>query len=292
MSQNEIPPPNFKSTNATTSPPLLVPTALELATNQGVTPKRMHRKRGRGALGLLVVIAVWEIASLFIHDPVILPTVQATVTTLFHYINNPYPSEGVTLWQDALISLGRILAGFTLGTIIGVAIGATMASVRLIKDLIDPIIEVTRPLPPLAFIPLFIVWFGIGEASKVILIMVGVIPIMAIATVSALEAVPPELLEAGKVLGAGPGYNLLHVRVRAALPGIVTGMRIAMGVSWTSIVAVEMIAATSGVGYVILQAGSYLVTSLVFTGIILISALGLFLDAILRLLLRRLGPTR
>jgi ABC-type nitrate/sulfonate/bicarbonate transport system permease component len=266
----------------------LAPTAIEL---DEWLPRRRHGGQAmRWGLGLLAAAVVWEIAAIVVDDPVILPSIQTTVSTMVHYMSAPYPSEGEPLWGHALVSLARILTGFVIGTLAGVALGAAMASVRVIKDLIDPIIEITRPLPPLAFIPLFIVWFGIGELSKVLLITVGVVPIMAIATVSALDMVPTELIEAGRVLGAGRAYNLLHVRVRAALPGIVTGMRIAMGVSWTSIVAVEMIAATSGIGYVILQAGSYLVTSLVFSGIIIISVLGLALDSLLRLLLRRLGP--
>lgn len=254
-----------------------------------LSPRKRRGLRFRGSLGIILVIVVWEVASLVIRDPVILPSVPSTVGILIHYLSHPYPSEGVTLWQDALVSLGRILSGFVLGSIAGITIGSIMASSRIIKDLVSPIIEVTRPLPPLAFIPLFIVWFGIGEASKVILVTIGVVPIMAIATLSALEAVPVELLHAGRVLGASPWHNLLHVRVRAALPAIITGMRIAMGISWTSIVAVEMIAATSGVGYVILQAGNYLVTNLVFTGIIIIAVLGLVLDSLLRLLARRVG---
>jgi NitT/TauT family transport system permease protein/taurine transport system permease protein len=266
----------------------LAPTALDLG--EIAHAAQRGNRLLRRIIGLVGFVAVWEIASLVIGDPVILPSVQRTLSTFIHYMGQPYPSEGVPLWEDALVSLARIMAGFILGAFAGVIIGAAMASVRIVKDLVDPIIEVTRPLPPLAFIPLFIVWFGIGETSKVLLIMFGVVPIMAIATVGALEAVPNELLEAGRVLGASPRYNLLHVRIRAALPGIVTGMRIAMGVSWTSIVAVEMIAATSGVGYVIIQAGSYLVTSLVFSGIIIISVLGILLDSGLRLLLRRLGP--
>jgi ABC-type nitrate/sulfonate/bicarbonate transport system permease component len=266
----------------------LAPTAIEL--EEWVPRRRQGGQALRWALGLIAAAAAWEIASVIVNDSVILPSIQTTVSTMVHYMSNPYPSEGVPLWDHALVSLGRIMTGFVIGTLAGIALGAAMASVRIIKDFVDPLTEITRPLPPLAFIPLFIVWFGIGEVSKVLLITIGVVPIMAIATVSALDTVPVEFIEAGRVLGAGRGYNLLHVRVRAALPGIVTGMRIAMGVSWTSIVAVEMIAATSGVGYVILQAGSYLVTSLVFSGIIIISALGLGLDALLRLLLRRLGP--
>ncbi len=174
----------------------------------------------------------------------------------------------------------------------GVAIGSLMHAVRPVRYLVDPIIEVTRPLPPLAFIPLFIEWFGIGEMPKVVLIFVGVLPIMVIATLAALDSVPMELELCARTLGASRRYTLSHVQVRAAIPGIVTGMRIAMAGSWTSIVAAEMIAATSGVGYLILQAGNYLRTSLVFCGIISIGIMGLLLDACLRLLLRWADPAR
>ena len=112
-----------------------------------------------------------------------------------------------------------------------------MHAVRPVRYLVDPIIEVTRPLPPLAFIPLFIEWFGIGEMPKVVLILVGVLPIMVIATLAALDSVPLELELCARTLGASRRYTLSHVQVRAAIPGIVTGMRIAMAGSWTSIVA-------------------------------------------------------
>lgn len=254
--------------------------------NASVRSRRLLRK----AAGLAVALAVWEVAAAVIQDPVVLPSVQNTLETLVHYMGHPYPTEGVPLWHDALISLGRILVGFGAGVVIGVLAAALMASVRVVRELADPIIQATRPLPPLAFIPVFIVWFGIGETSKIVLIVVGVVPIMIVSTLSALDEVPVALLQAGRVLGAGPIYNLFHVRVRAALPGIVTGMRLAMGISWTSIMAVEMIAATSGVGYVILQAGNYLVTGLIFSGIILISIMALVLDALLLLLVWCLDP--
>lgn len=166
-----------------------------------------------------------------------------------------------------------------------------MASVRPLRHVLDPLIELTRPLPPLAFIPLFIVWFGIGETSKFLLLVLGVVPIMIIATVAALDSVPPELVKASRSLGASPLHALVSVRLRAAVPGIVTGMRLAMGGAWTSIVAVELIAATSGLGYLINNAGVNLQTSLVLSGILAISLLGLAFDGLLRLLGRLADPT-
>jgi NitT/TauT family transport system permease protein/taurine transport system permease protein len=173
-----------------------------------------------------------------------------------------------------------------------VALGAGMSASRVVRHAIDPVIEVLRPLPPLAFIPLFIIWLGIGEMPKEVLIMIGVIPVMAVTTVAALDEVPDDLRLCARTLGASSRYTMLRVQIRSALPGILTGMRIGMAGAWTSIVAAELIAATSGLGYLIMQAGDYLNTALVFSGIITIAILGLILDALLRGLLLLADPSR
>ena len=167
-----------------------------------------------------------------------------------------------------------------------------MSASRVVRHAIDPVIEVLRPLPPLAFIPLFIIWLGIGEMPKEVLILIGVAPIMAVTTVAALDEVPEDLRLCARTLGASPRYTMLRVQIRAALPGILTGMRIAMAGAWTSIVAAELIAATSGLGYLIMQAGDYLNTALVFSGIIMIAIIALVLDACLRGLLLLADPSR
>lgn len=243
-----------------------------------------------GLLGVVCIIVAWWLAALIVSDNVILPSPWATGRTLLHYLGRRYPARGDTLLGDTAISLARILIGFAWGAVVGTVLGALMAAVRPVRLIVDPLIELGRPLPPLAFIPLLIVWFGIGELPKIVLIGLGVIPIMVVSVVAALDAVPEEYIEAARSLGASPRYALLHVRVRAALPGVITGLRLAMGISWTSIVAVEMIAATSGLGYVILEASNYLVTPLIFSGIVLIAAVALVLDGLLRLVRRLAAP--
>ena len=191
-----------------------------------------------------------------------------------------------------VVSGRRILIGFVIGVGGGVLLGSAMWSWRPLRAISDPVVELTRTLPPLAFIPLLIVWFGIGELPKFVLIIMGVLPIMIVSTVAALDNIPPELSDCARTLGASPLYALWHVQVRAALPGIITGMRLSMGAAWASIVAVEMIAATSGIGFLILQAGNYLRTSLVMSGIIAIAVVGIFFDTLLRGLLRIADPSR
>ncbi|QXJ20313.1 ABC transporter permease [Actinomadura graeca] len=253
---------------------------------------RSYRRIWAGAAALGLALVLWEAAALVIGDAVTLPTVTETARTFARYLTRPYPEvQGKTLLEDALISTGRILAGFLLGTAAGLLLGASMAGVRVVRELADPIIGVMRPLPPIAFIPLLVVWFGIGETSKIALIFFGVLPVVTVATLGALDAVPSDLLNASRSLGASPLRTMLHVRLRAAVPGVITGMRLAMGGAWTAIIAAEMIAATGGVGFLILQAGNYLQTPLIFSGIAEIAVLGFAFDGLLRLLLRLADPT-
>ena len=264
----------------------------DLAQHRAAIRRARLRRIGLGTAGLVVLLGLWQLIAMLLNDPVALPTVNATVQAFGHYLTHPYPSQSKTLPGDLAISLERILVGFAIGTVIGVTIGAAMSANQIIRQLIDPVIEGIRPLPPLAFIPLFIVWFGIGELPKEVLLVFGTVPIMTVATVAALKEVPDDLRLSARTLGAARGYTLVHVQIPAALPGIVTGMRFAMAGAWTSIVAAEMLAATSGVGYLISQAGSYLNTSLVFAGIITIAITGLILDACLRGLLLLVDPSR
>jgi ABC-type nitrate/sulfonate/bicarbonate transport system permease component len=258
---------------------------------------RRARKRARvrrlatGAAGLFGLAVVWQVVAMLANS-LFLPSVTQTMQTFAHYIDRPYPSQGSPLWLDAVVSLRRIMLGFAIGCIAGVVLGAAMSASRIARHLIDPVIEVLRPLPPLAFIPLFIIWFGIGELPKEVLIVIGVAPIMAVTTVAALDQVSDDLRLCARTLGASSLFTLLHVQVRSALPGIVTGMRIAIAGAWTSIVAVELIAATNGLGYLIMQAGDYLNVGLAFSGIITIAILGLTLDACLRGLIYVADPSK
>jgi ABC-type nitrate/sulfonate/bicarbonate transport system permease component len=264
----------------------------DLAVHRRDVRRARARRIGTGAAGLVVLLLLWQGAAAILHDAVILPSVTQTARSFAHYLTRPYPSQSKPLADDLLISLQRIMVGFAIGTVLGVAAGSAMSANRVVRHLVDPVIEVIRPLPPLAFIPLFIVWFGIGEMPKEVLIVFGVIPIMAVATVAALDEVPDDLRLCARTLGASRAYTLLHVQIPAALPGIVTGMRFAMAGAWTSIVAAEMLAATSGVGYLISQAGDYLNMGVVFAGIITIAIAGLALDACLRGLLLLVDPSR
>src|SRR3954470_3715754 len=165
----------------------------DLAAYRRARRRARTRRLGTGALGLAVLVVLWQLVAMLISDPVFLPSVSQTVASFAHYFVHPYPSQGKPLWYDALTSLRRVLIGFALGAVIGVALGAAMPASRIVRHAVDPVIEVLRPLPPLAFIPLFIIWLGIGEMPKEVLILIGVAPIMAVTTVAALDEVPDDL---------------------------------------------------------------------------------------------------
>jgi len=259
---------------------------------------RRARRRARarrfvtGVAGIAALLLLWQVAAMILNDAVALPSVSQTVSVFLHYLNRPYPAQGKPLWFDLYISLRRILIGFVIGVAVGIAVGSAMSASRVVRHLIDPVIEIVRPLPPLAFIPLFVVWLGIGETPKIVLIIVGVVPLMAVMTVAALDEVPEDLRLCARTLGASRPYTLIHIQIRAAVPFILTGMRLAMAGAWSSIVAVEMIAATSGLGFLIMQAGDYLDTALAFAGIVTIALAALILDAGLRGLLLLADPSR
>lgn len=265
---------------------------LAFANESDQAAKAAHRERLIVATSTIAgLLVVWQLAAQFvIADNSLLPGPVSVIRTFIYYLSHPYPSRSGTLEFQLVYSILRILTGFVAGVVVGVGIGSLMSVSRYIRYAIDPLVEFMRPLPPLAFIPLLVVWFGIGELPKVVLIFIGVVPIMVISTLAGLDAVAKELMDAAMTLGATKSYALWHVKVRAALVQIVTGMRLAIGVSWTSIVAAEMIAARHGIGFVILEAGNYLDTALVFAAIITIGVVGLTMDWGLRRLLRILKP--
>jgi ABC-type nitrate/sulfonate/bicarbonate transport system permease component len=264
----------------------------ELIAHRRARRRARSRRVATGAAGIAALLLLWQAAAMILNDQVALPSVAQTVQQFLHYLDHPYPAQGKPIWFDLYISLQRILIGFIIGVACGIALGAAMSGSRVMRHLVDPVIEILRPLPPLAFIPLFIVWLGIGEMPKEVLIIVGVVPLMAVTTVAALDEVPDDLRLCARTLGASSRYAMLHVQIRAALPFILTGMRFAMAGAWSSIVAVELLAATSGLGFMIMQAGDYLDTALVFAGIITIAMAGLLMDAGIRGLLLLADPSR
>jgi len=197
---------------------------------------------------------------------------------------------GQSLISDIGVSLFRLAAGFVVATAIGIPLGIAMARITWVYNAVDPLVEFFRPVPPLAYIPLLVVWFGIGETPKVVLIAVGTAPIIIINAMSGVRSTPPVRLRVAQCLGASRWQMFRCVILPSALPEIFTGLRVANGVAWTCLVAAELIAAQSGLGWLVQSAGQALRVSIVIAGIILIGILGYATELVIRFFERLLVP--
>ena len=198
--------------------------------------------------------------------------------------------QNFTLWEHTRYSLQRVLLGFLFGALIGIPIGYAMGLTNWSRGWFDPIVEFMRPVPPLALIPLMIIWFGIGEMSKVILLFLAALWIMIIAARAGVSGVAITKVHAAYSLGASKWQILTKVIVPNSLPEIFTGARVAMGVCWGTVVSAELVAAEVGLGKMIVVASKFQLTDIVIVGIILIGIIGFMIDVGMRKLENWLVP--
>jgi len=242
-----------------------------------------------GAATLLGLVAVWALASaLGWASPVFLPAPGRVWQALVRAATEGYANA--TLWQHMGASLWRVGAALVCTMAVGVPAGLVIATSRVGRGLLDPLVEFIRPLPPLAYLPLIIIWCGIGEPSKILVIGIAMLAPIVISTVSGVRAATEGQIRAARAFGATRGQLVREVMLPAALPSILTGMRIALGAGWTTLVAAELVAATRGLGYMIQSAAQFLVTDMVIAGILVISALATVSEFTLRALERRFLP--
>ncbi|WP_419929681.1 ABC transporter permease [Candidatus Poriferisocius sp.] len=219
-----------------------------------------------------------------------LPSPGQVWDATWDFARNGY--SGFTLWQHLWLSFSRLAKGLFWGVAIGVPIGLAMGLSSRWRGIFDPIVELLRPIPPLALIPLFIVWFGIGEEGKVNLLLFAAIWIMIIAARSGVLAVNTTKVHAAYSLGASKAQVLRHVILPNALPEIFTGLRVAIGVCWGTLVAAELLGASSGLGFTIFKARQFFLLDLMLSAVILISILGVTMDVAMRMAEKRLIPWR
>ena len=194
-----------------------------------------------------------------------------------------------TLWQSIWASSRRILLGWGLGIAVGVPLGLVMGRVKLVRELLDPYIEFFRFIPPIAFVTLAIIWLGIGEASKVVLIFYTSVFIVAINTIAGAMSTDENKLRAAASLGASKSQILRTIVLPSTVPHIVTGSRLAMGNSFLTIVSAEIVAAEHGLGALIWTSRNYGHIDWVFVGIIALGAVGYLFDRVVRLAVRPLS---
>ena len=200
--------------------------------------------------------------------------------------------RNITLWDHIWISVYRVLSGVFYGTLVGVPLGFAMGLSSVARGLFDPIVEFIRPIPPLALIPLIILWFGIDEFAKIFLLFLASLFIMTIAARAGVSSVRISKVHAAYSLGASKRQILLRVVLPNSLPEIFTGLRTSMGVCWGTVVAAELVAADRGVGSMIMIAKNFLQTDIVVIGIIIIALIGFSIEILMRVLENKLIPWR
>jgi NitT/TauT family transport system permease protein len=229
--------------------------------------------------GILAVIVIWELATAYLHmfKPVILPPPSTVLMTMIGMIGDG------TLFVHAGYSLMRVVLGFLAAALIAIPLGIAMGWVKEISYIVDPITEVLRPIPPIAWIGVAILWFGLTLTTAVFLVFMGAFFPILLNTISGVRSVDKKLTEVAYTFGAKDLEVLRKVVIPAALPTIFTGMRVGMGIGWMCVVAAEMVAVEYGLGMVIIQAKDFLQTDRVFVGMITIGILGLAINVIFQL---------
>jgi taurine transport system permease protein len=231
------------------------------------------RMTGKGSLA-------FEPAKGWQMEAIWLPAPEAVVSRLIEISSEGY--QNVTLWENLGWSIYRVIVGFVLGSLVGIPLGYAMGLNDWFRGWFDPIVEFMRPVPPLALIPLIIIWFGIWETGKISLLFLAALWIMVIAARAGVSGVSISKVHAAYSLGASKGQLLWKVIVPNSLPEIFTGARVAMGVCWGTVVAAELVAAEKGAGKMIIAASKFQNTDIVIMGIILIGIIGYGIDILMR----------
>lgn len=226
----------------------------------------------------------WAVTALEWVDPLFLPSPGAVARRFFSWLLTG------DLIADAAISIFRVTAGFLLSAVMALPLGLVIGAYRPVRAFFEPLLEFARYLPAVAFVPVVLLWAGIGESSKIIVIWIGTFFQMVIMLSEDVARVPMPQIEAARTIGATDREVLTLVLLRSALPAMFDTLRITLGWAWTYLVVAELVAANSGLGYAILKAQRFLQTDRIFVGIIVIGLIGLGCDQILRLAHRQLFP--
>ena len=240
-----------------------------------------------GSVAVLVFVW-WLVTTMGWVKPLFVPSPQSVLTKFAQIWREGFTNTSFI--EHILISTARVFGAFLLACAIGLPLGLAMGMSPLIRGIFDPPIEFYRPIPPLAYLPLMIIWFGIGETSKVLLIFLSVFAPVVLGARSGVKSAAIEQIHAAYSFGATRWQVMRHVILPSAMPEILTAMRVGIGFGWTTLVAAEMVAATSGLGYMVLSASQFLQTSVVIMGIFVIATIAFGFDLLMRFLERRLVP--
>jgi taurine transport system permease protein len=231
---------------------------------------------------VLTIFILWFIvAELKIFPEYFIPAPASVLESFLEIAFSGY--RGGTLLHHLGDSLFRVISGFLFACIIAIPLGMMMGYNWKVKAVFDPIVEFYRPLPPLAYYTILVIWLGIGNESKITLLFLAAFPPLSISAMSAVASVPMERIYTAQSLGAGKMKIFSHVIFPSCLPEIFTGMRVSIGFTYTTLVSSEIVAATSGIGWMVLDAGKFLRGDVMFMGIIVMGITGIILDRLIRI---------
>lgn len=239
-----------------------------------------HEKFICAAISIFVFLVIWQLVVSFTKAGLVLAGPVETLSAFFVAIVDPigtHTIEGHILW-----SLSRVLVGLVLGSACGIILGILMGWFKPFSALVRPLFELLRPIPPIAWIPLSIVWFGLGEASKYFLIFYSAFCAVTMNAYSGVRQVDPELMGAARMLGASNRQVFFTIVLPSCVPQIFAGLQIAVGTAWATVVAAEMVRSSEGVGWVIIKGQDSNSTVQILVGIVAIGIVGYILAVAMR----------
>ncbi len=248
-----------------------------------------HRSLALSLSSVLSVLVIWYlITALKIVPSLFLPSPQAVWQKFLEVSQQGFMKA--TLWQHLAASISRVLLALVAAIAIGVPLGLWMGLNKWVRAVLDPLVELLRPIPPLAYLPLLVIWFGIGETTKVLLIFFSILAPVIISSTHGVLSHQLNRERAALSLGASQPQVFWHVILPTALPHILTGIRIGLGVGWSTLVASELVAADRGIGFMVQSAAQFLITDTVVLGIIVIAIVAVSFELFLRWLQKQLSP--
>lgn len=256
-----------------------------LPATRPVAPNLRLRVNARKALSVALLLVVWQaVVGLGGMNPLFLPSPASVLVTGWELMRS-----GQLPWA-ILVSLNRIVQGFVYGSLAGIALGLLAGAIRWVDDVIDPWVAAIYPIPKSALFPLFLLWFGLGDSSKIVTISVGVLFLVLINTVTGVKSINPLLLKAAQDLGATRAQVFVKVILPGALPNIFTGLRLGIGMALILVFITEIEATKAGLGFLLWEAFQLLDTTRVFVGVVTFGVLGILSSWVLQWLERVCCP--
>ena len=248
-----------------------------------------HRTLAVSIISVGSVVALWFlITALHVVPELFLPSPQAVWQKFISVSQEGFMKA--TLWQHLSASISRVFLALIAAVVIGVPLGLWMGLNKWVRAVLDPLVELLRPIPPLAYLPLLVIWFGIGETTKVLLIFFSILAPVIISSAHGVLSHQLNRERAALSLGASQSQVFWYVILPTALPHIITGIRIGLGVGWSTLVAAELVAADRGIGFIVQSAAQFLITDTVILGIIVIAIVAVSFELFLRWLQKQFSP--